>query len=64
MAKEKCAGKEINVVWESGLQPQDPLTFAPQWEELTGIKINVVEMAYGDIYTNQLQDAADRWRRL
>jgi multiple sugar transport system substrate-binding protein len=57
VAKEKCAGKEINVVWESGLQPQDPLTFAPQWDKLTGMKTNVVEMAYVDLYTKQMQDA-------
>ena len=55
-AKAQCAGKEINVVWESGLQPQDPLTFAPKWDEMTGMKTNIVEMAYGDLYTKQLQD--------
>jgi len=57
VAKAQCAGKEINVVWESGLQPQDPLTFAPQWDALTGMKTKVVEMAYVDLYTKQMQDA-------
>lgn len=53
---KQYAGATINVVWESGLQPQDPLTFAPRWEELTGVKVNVVEIAYVDLYTKQLQD--------
>jgi multiple sugar transport system substrate-binding protein len=57
VAKEKCAGKEINIVWEAGLQPQDPLTFAPQWDKLTGMKTTVVDMAYTDLYTKQVQDA-------
>jgi ABC-type glycerol-3-phosphate transport system substrate-binding protein len=55
-AAKQYAGTTLNVVWESGLQPQDPLTFAPKWEELTGIKVNVVEIAYVDLYTKQLQD--------
>ncbi len=45
---KKYAGTTINVVWEAGLQPQDPLTFGP--------KVNIVEMAYVDLYTKQLQD--------
>jgi multiple sugar transport system substrate-binding protein len=53
---KKYAGTTINVVWESGLQPQDPLTFAPEFEEATGITVNVVEVPYVDMYTKQLQD--------
>ncbi len=52
----KHAGTTINVVWESGLQPQDPMTFAPKWEELTGMKVNIVDLPYVDMYTKQLQD--------
>jgi multiple sugar transport system substrate-binding protein len=55
-AAKQYAGSEINVVWEAGLQPQDPLTFAPQFTELTGVKVNIVEMAFGDLYSKQLQD--------
>ncbi len=55
-AKKQCDGKEINIIWESGLQPQDPLTFGPMWQELTGMKINVVETAFTDMYTKQMQD--------
>jgi multiple sugar transport system substrate-binding protein len=53
---KQYAGVELNVVWEAGLQPQDPLTIAPRFEELTGIKINIIELAYVDMYTKQLQD--------
>lgn len=55
-AAKQYAGTTLNVVWESGLQPEDPRTFAPKWEELTGIKVNVVDIAYVDLYTKQLQD--------
>ena len=53
---KKYAGITLNYVRESGLQAQDPLTMGPIWEQLTGIKVNVVEMSYLDMYTNQLQD--------
>ena len=53
---KKFQGTTLNVVWEAGLQSQDPLTMGPKWEELTGIKIKVIELSYNDIYSNQLQD--------
>jgi len=55
-AKELCGGVELNVTWEAGLQSQDPLTMGPLWEDLTGSKINVVELSYVDIYAKQMQD--------
>ena len=53
---KKYAGITLTYVREAGLQAQDPLFMGPIWEKLTGIKINVVEMSYNDLYTNQLQD--------
>jgi multiple sugar transport system substrate-binding protein len=53
---KQYAGTTLNVVWEAALQSEDPLLMGPKWEELTGIKINVVQLAYNDIYSNQLQD--------
>jgi len=53
---KKYAGTTLNVVWEGGLQSQDPLTMGPKWESLTGIKIKVIELSFWDIYSNQLQD--------
>jgi len=55
-AAKKYAGITLNYVREAGLQAQDPLHMGPIFEELTGIKINVVEMSYLDMYSNQLQD--------
>ena len=44
-AANQFAGTEINIVWEAGLQSLDPLNYSgPKWEELTGIKVNVVEV--------------------
>ncbi len=56
VAKEMCNGVNLNVVWEAGLQAQDPLTMGPQWEQLTGSKVTVVELSYTDLYSKQMQD--------
>ena len=41
----------------AGLQANDPkLVWGPEWEELTGIKINVVELDYPDLFTKGLQE--------
>ena len=45
---KKYAGSTITIVWEAGLQSLDPLNFSgPKWEQLTGIKVKVVEVADG-----------------
>ncbi len=56
VAKELCDGVELNYVREAGLQAQDPLAMAPIWKDLTGSTVNVIEMSYLDMYSNQLQD--------
>jgi ABC-type phosphate/phosphonate transport system substrate-binding protein len=45
---KKYSGKTLNVVWEAGLVSQDPFTMGPKWEQLTGIKIKVVDMSYNN----------------
>lgn len=48
---------EIFVVWESALQAQDPLNFSgPQWEELTGIKVTVIEKPFTELYSSQVTE--------
>ena len=43
-AARRFSGATIRVGWESGLQAQDPLFYSgPLWEQLTGIRIVVVE---------------------
>ncbi len=56
---KKYAGTTINVVWEKGLQAEDPKTYGPKWEALTGIKVNVVEVSYVDLYLTQIQRGQD-----
>jgi len=53
---KQFAGSTINVVWESGLQPEDPKVFGPKFTELTGVNVTIVEIPYVDMYTKQLQD--------
>jgi multiple sugar transport system substrate-binding protein len=55
-AAKKYAGITLNVQWDAGLQAQDPIAIGPMWEKLTGMKINLIQIAYGDIYGNLLQD--------
>lgn len=44
-AAKRFSGSSLNVGWESGQQALGLLQFAlPLWEELTGIRINIVEM--------------------
>ncbi|MCC6629279.1 MAG: sugar ABC transporter substrate-binding protein [Chloroflexi bacterium] len=46
---KKFKGETVTVAWESGLQAQDPLLFSgPKFEELTGVKVKVVEMTGGN----------------
>ncbi|MDQ3695212.1 MAG: extracellular solute-binding protein [Chloroflexota bacterium] len=48
---------ELFVVWESALQAQDPLLFSgPLWEELTGIRITVLELPFTDLYSGQVAE--------
>jgi multiple sugar transport system substrate-binding protein len=57
-AAKKFAGETVNVVWEGGLQAQDPLLFSgPLWKERTGVDIKVVEIPGGnELYSRQLQE--------
>lgn len=56
-AAKQYAGVTLNVTWEAGLQAQDPLLFSgPKWEELTGIKINVIEVPFTDLYSKAVAE--------
>lgn len=55
-AAKQYAGTTLNVFYEAGLQPLDPKTFTgPMWEELTGIKINVIESPVDEMFTKTMQ---------
>jgi multiple sugar transport system substrate-binding protein len=56
-AAKQYAGEEITIVWEAGLQSLDPLNFSgPKWEELTGIKVKVIEVPPDEMFTKILQE--------
>lgn len=54
-AAKEFSGSEITVVAEAGLQALlDKQITAGEWEELTGIKVNVVELPFEELYPKQL----------
>lgn len=56
-AAQQFRGETITIVWEAGLQSLDPLNFSgPKWEELTGIKVNVIEVPTSEMFTKILQE--------
>ena len=56
-AAKQYSGSEISIVWEAGLQSLDPLNFSgPKWEELTGIKVKVIEVSTAEMFTKILQN--------
>jgi multiple sugar transport system substrate-binding protein len=56
-AAKQYAGTTLNITWEAGLQALDPLNFSgPKWEELTGIRINVVEVPINELFTKTLAE--------
>jgi multiple sugar transport system substrate-binding protein len=55
-AAQQYRGTTINILYEAGLQPLDPINFSgPLWEELTGIKVNVIESPVDQIFTKTMQ---------
>ena len=55
-AAKQYSGITLNVFYEAGLQPLDPKNFTgPMWEELTGIKINVIESPNDEMFTKTMQ---------
>ena len=54
---QQYAGTEINVFWEAGLQALGPQNFSgPMWEELTGIKVNIVEAQHDEMFPKMMQE--------
>ena len=56
-AAKEYAGVTLNMTYESGLQALDPRNFSgPLWEQLTGIKSNVVELSHPDQYSKPVAE--------
>lgn len=55
-AAQEYRGTTLNIFYEAGLQPLDPKNFSgPLWEELTGIKVNVIESPIEQMFTKTMQ---------
>ena len=60
-AARQFRGTTLNVLYEAGLQPLDPKNFTgPMWEELTGIKINVIESPIDQLFTKIMAEHRGR----
>ncbi|HET9659147.1 MAG TPA: extracellular solute-binding protein [Thermomicrobiales bacterium] len=56
-AAKEFSGTTLNVVWEAGLQSEDPKNYSgPKFEELTGIKINTVEKPFTELFQSQVAE--------
>lgn len=56
-AAKQYAGETLTVTWEAGLQALDPLNFSgPMWEELTGVKIEVIEIPISELFTKTVAE--------
>ena len=56
-AARQYAGTTLNVTWEAGLQAQDPLLFSgPEWERLTGIKVNIIETPFTELFSKPMAE--------
>jgi multiple sugar transport system substrate-binding protein len=56
-AAKQYSGVTLNLTYEAGLQALDPRNFSgPLWDQLTGIKSNVVELSWPDLYSKAVAE--------
>jgi multiple sugar transport system substrate-binding protein len=55
-AARAFSGTTITCTWESGPQSLDPKDFGPVWEELTGIRVETVELDHPDLYSRAVAE--------
>ena len=56
-AAKQYSGVTLNMTSEAGLQALDPRNFSgPVWDQLTGIKTNVVELSWPDLYSKAVAE--------
>ncbi|TJV09417.1 MAG: extracellular solute-binding protein, partial [Mesorhizobium sp.] len=56
-AAKAHSGVTLNMTYEAGLQALDPRNFSgPMWEQLTGMKSNVVELSNPDQYSKAVAE--------
>ena len=56
-AARQYAGETLTITWEAPLQALDPLKHSgPLWEELTGVRIYVVEIPINELFTRTITE--------
>ncbi len=56
-AAKQYSGVTLNMTSEAGLQALDPRNFSgPMWEQLTGIRTNVAELSWPDLYSKAVAE--------
>jgi multiple sugar transport system substrate-binding protein len=56
-AAKQYSGVTLSLTYEAGLQGLDPRNFSgPLWDQLTGIKSNVVELSWPDLYSKAVAE--------
>jgi len=56
-AAKQYSGVTLNMTSEAGLQALDPRNFSgPMWDQLTGIKTNVAELSWPDLYSKAVAE--------
>lgn len=56
-AAKQYSGVTLSLTYEAGLQALDPRNFSgPLWEQLTGIKSNVAELSWPDLYSKAVAE--------
>lgn len=56
-AARQYAGETLNITWEAGPQARDLLGYSgPIWEQLTGVRINVVEIPINELFTRTIAE--------
>jgi len=55
-AAKQYAGTRLVISYEAGLQAQDGYFFGPQWTDLTGIEVEVVEVPFDELYANTINE--------
>ena len=56
-AAQQYSGVTLNYLSEAGLMAEGPKVFSgPKWEELTGIKVNVVDKPFPELFPTMVQE--------
>lgn len=55
-AAKKFAGQTLTLTYEAGLQAENPKAIKDEWEKATGVKLNIVELPFNDLYSKAVAE--------